>query len=217
MIDILPYLPWLFSLLSFGVAIGIGWFQARKYRRIERQHQEVLLAHQQKHEAQLDAFRRQHTETLLAQQDEHQAILRRREREAEKQRERAVVPLLLALIPALDALEQAQRSTHQPDTSLHDLAQGIEILQHTFLQALAQQEIHPIQPTSGVLFDPEEHESIGLIDAPNLPPSSVAQTLRTGWRLRDTLLRPATVQTTPPAASFVPAEPSSTAQGDTPN
>jgi hypothetical protein len=135
---------------------------------------------------------------MLAQQDEHQAILRRREREAEKQSERAVFPLLRDLLPALDALEQAQQSTLHPETSPHDLAQGIGLLQHTFLQAFAQHEIHPIQPTRGTLFDPNAHESIGLIDDPTLPPNTIAQTLRTGWRVRDALLRPATVQTTHP-------------------
>lgn len=182
--EILTYLPWLLCLLVLLFAAGLLWSKSKDQKALQEQHEEQLFA-----------FRRQHTEATLALQQEHQAILRRRDREAEKQQERASFPLALTLLPVLDALEQALQSTQFPQTTTQDIAQGLELLQHTFLQALEQHKITPICPQLGEDFDPELHEAIGILETSEIPTGKIAQCLRTGWKHPAGLLRPATVQT----------------------
>ncbi|MCB9640947.1 MAG: nucleotide exchange factor GrpE [Myxococcales bacterium] len=204
--EILPYLPWFLNVATLIFAGILLWSKSRDTKAL-----------QQTYEEQLQSFRRQHTETLLSQQDEHQATLRRRTREAEKQQERASFPLARDLLPVLDALEQARQSAQLPQSTPQDIAQGLQLLQHAFLQSLAQHDITPICPQPGEGFDPEIHEAIGIIETNDIPAGHIAQCLRTGWKHKVGLLRPATVQTAQapaqPPVSQPPPNPIDTHQG----
>lgn len=58
---------------------------------------------------------------------------------------------------------------------------------------LQRYEIYEINPKDEP-FDPNNHESLGLVDNEDQAKShTVAETKRTGWKIRDRLLRHATV------------------------
>ena len=61
-----------------------------------------------------------------------------------------------------------------------------------FRQALTDSGLEEIDAT-GKPFDPNLHEAVSQRDEANVPEGQVVQQLRKGYRLRERLIRPATV------------------------
>ena len=101
--------------------------------------------------------------------------------------------LMTKLIPVLDsfdaALAAAQTAT---DPAAEALAQGVGMVQQQFKTALADAGLEEVDAT-GQVFDPNWHEAISQQESAETPEGHVLQQLRKGYKLRDRLLRPATV------------------------
>lgn len=129
---------------------------------------------------------------LIAERDEYLDALQRikaefanaRRRTAEQataQREQAAAGLVEKLLPILDSCEAA-------------LAQGLDDvapISSALFDVLAGHGLTRVDPT-GELFDPEQHEAV-LHESGDGEPT-VSETLRTGYRLHERVLRPAMVK-----------------------
>jgi molecular chaperone GrpE len=101
--------------------------------------------------------------------------------------------LLLKLIPILDnfdmALAAASSSTEANAQALRD---GVAMIHQQFKSALAEAGLEEINAVHQK-FDPHLHEAVSQHEVPDVPEGHVAQQLRKGYKLRDRLLRPASV------------------------
>jgi molecular chaperone GrpE len=101
--------------------------------------------------------------------------------------------LLQKLIPILDNFEMAQAAaqTAQGD-KLASLQTGIAMIQQQFKSALAEAGLEEVD-ASGKAFDPTFHEAVSQQETDSVPEGHVVQQLRKGYKLRERLLRAATV------------------------
>jgi len=101
--------------------------------------------------------------------------------------------LLQKLIPILDNFEMAQTAaqTAQGD-KLASLQSGIAMIQQQLRSALLETGLEEID-ANGKLFDPTLHEAVSQQETSEVPEGHVVRQLRKGYKLRERLLRPATV------------------------
>ncbi|MCX6894956.1 MAG: nucleotide exchange factor GrpE, partial [Verrucomicrobia bacterium] len=101
--------------------------------------------------------------------------------------------LLQKLIPILDNFEMAlaAASNNSPE-SIKSHADGVAMIHTQLRAALAEAGLEEIDAT-GKPFDPNFHEAVSEQESAEVPDHHVLQQLRRGYKLRDRLLRPATV------------------------
>ena len=104
--------------------------------------------------------------------------------------------LVTKLLPVLDSFEMAMaaaQNTPAPGAqTLQSLQDGVNMVHQQLKTVLAESGLETIE-AAGQPFDPNLHEAVSQVDNPDLPEGTVAQQLRKGYRLRERLLRPATV------------------------
>ena len=100
--------------------------------------------------------------------------------------------LLERLIPVLDNFEMALTATNAPNTSVQSLQEGVNMIQQQLKSALAEAGLEEVN-ASGKPFDPNLHEAISQQESADAPEGQVVQQVRKGYKLRDRLLRPASV------------------------
>jgi molecular chaperone GrpE len=110
-------------------------------------------------------------------------------RDVEQARRFANERLLSQLLPVLDSLEAGLAV--QGDTAQH-LRDGMDLTLKQLLKVAADNGMTPIHPL-GENFDPDWHQAISQVAAPEAVPGSVVQVFQKGYALNDRLLRPALV------------------------
>jgi len=109
--------------------------------------------------------------------------------------------LLEKLIPSLDAFDMAMAATRNNGSgALQSLQTGINMVYQQLKSALTDAGLEEID-AAGKPFDPNLHEAISQKEAPDVPEGQVVEQLRKGYKLRDRLLRPATVVVARPSAA----------------
>ena len=106
--------------------------------------------------------------------------------------ERATEGLLEQLLPVVDSFELALANLDS-DTDVDSLRKGVELVYAEFLGVLERAGLEPIAAL-GEPFDPNVHEAVMQDDGPGEP--RVGGVLRTGWKLKGRVLRPAMVKVT---------------------
>jgi len=104
--------------------------------------------------------------------------------------ERASEGLVEQLLPVLDSFELAL-ANFDGDADTDRLRKGIELVYAELLGVLERAGLEHIAAL-GVPFDPNEHEAVLQEDGPGEP--HVGDVLRTGWKLKGRVLRPAMVK-----------------------
>jgi molecular chaperone GrpE len=101
--------------------------------------------------------------------------------------------LLEKLVPVLDnfdaALSAAQTNSSEAAQSLQT---GVAMIFQQLKKVLTESGLEEIDAT-GQKFDPNLHEAVSQQESRDVPEGEVLQQLRKGYKLRDRLLRPATV------------------------
>ena len=110
-------------------------------------------------------------------------------RDVEQARKFANERLLSQLLPVLDSLEAGL--SVKSDTAEH-LREGMELTLKQLLKVAADNGMTAIHP-QGEAFDPDWHQAISQVAAPDAAPGSVVQVFQKGYALNDRLLRPALV------------------------
>ena len=109
-----------------------------------------------------------------------------------------LVQLTRALMPVLDHFDLALAQDPSRLT-VEQLAKSIEMTRAELQKALEQNGIARIEPTPGAEFDPLQHDAVMRQPAEGIAPGCVSMRFQTGWRLGESVLRPAKVAVAPEA------------------
>ena len=135
-----------------------------------------------------------------AERDEYLELARRTQADFENYRkraakemaaagERAKVGLVRALLPVVDNLERALESAEDSDSGL---AQGVRLVLSELQGVLAREGVEALEP-AGELFDPTVHEALSTRAEDGAEPGVVLDVVEKGYRMSDTVIRPARV------------------------
>jgi len=136
---------------------------------------------------------------VAAQRDDYLALAQRTQADFENYRkrvaresiaaqERGAVKLAQELLPALDNLDRALAEAGGED----GLREGVRLVRSELHAALARVGIECFSP-QGEAFDPSEHEAMAQQPVEGAKSGTVAEVFQPGYRLGDTIIRPARV------------------------
>ena len=101
--------------------------------------------------------------------------------------------LISKIIPVLDNFEMALAAAQNSSAdSLKSLQDGVTMIQTQLKSALTDSGLEEVDAT-GKSFDPNIHEAVSQQESDDVPEGHVLQQLRKGYKIRERLLRPATV------------------------
>ena len=136
---------------------------------------------------------------VAAQRDEYLALAQRTQADFENYRkrvardaagaqERGAASLAKELLPALDNLDRAMEAAQEDDP----LLEGVKLVRSEIAAALMRAGIEAFRPL-GEEFDPNLHEAVATVAAPNGGAGSVVEVYQDGYRLGESIIRPARV------------------------
>jgi molecular chaperone GrpE len=99
--------------------------------------------------------------------------------------------LLERLLPVLDNFEMGMQAAKSA-TDAKAIAQGLEMVLAQFQQVLRDAGVEPIDAV-GQPFDPHRHEALGHHESADHPEGHILSQMRKGYKLKDRLLRAASV------------------------
>ncbi len=135
----------------------------------------------------------EHWDRLLRTAADLENFKKRAARERTESAHAAAAALIQKILPVLDHFEMAQTATQTAqDDKLASLQAGVAMIQQQLKNTLADSGLEEID-ASGKPFDPTWHEAVSQQETAEVPEGHVVQQLRKGYKLRDRLLRPATV------------------------
>jgi molecular chaperone GrpE len=115
--------------------------------------------------------------------------------------------LLQKLLPVLDNFEMAMAAAGAQNTTLQALQSGVAMIHQQLKAALAEAGLEEVDAALKP-FDPSLHEAVSQEDSAEVPEGRVLRQMRKGYRLRERLLRPASVVVAKgPSGPANPAEP----------
>lgn len=100
--------------------------------------------------------------------------------------------LLEKLVPVMDNFDMALAAANNPQASVESLRTGIGMIYSQLKSVMSESGLEEID-ASGQKFDPTWHEAVSQQETESEPEGKVLQQLRKGYKLRDRLVRPATV------------------------
>jgi molecular chaperone GrpE len=136
---------------------------------------------------------------VAAQRDDYLALAQRTQADFENYRkrvaresiaaqERGTIKLAQELLPALDNLDRALAEAGGED----GLREGVRLVRSELHAALARVGIECFSP-QGEAFDPSEHEAMAQQPVEGAKSGTVVEVFQPGYRLGDTIIRPARV------------------------
>jgi len=132
-------------------------------------------------------------ERLLRTTADFDNFKKRAAREKIEDAQYASFSLIQKLLPVLDNFEMALTAAQSAQSDkLASLQSGVVMIQQQLKSALAEAGLEEIDAT-GKPFDPNFHEAISQQESTEVPEGNVLQQLRKGYKLKERLLRPATV------------------------
>src|SRR5712691_12998871 len=101
--------------------------------------------------------------------------------------------LLQKLVPIMDNFDMALSAAQTGQTeAAQSLQAGINMIYQQMKSALVEAGLEEVD-AAGKTFDPNLHEAVSQTETAEVPEGQVLQQLRKGYKLRERLLRPATV------------------------
>lgn len=117
---------------------------------------------------------------------------RRAAREREETRRAATESMISRLLPVLDNFEMALQASALPGTTVQSLLSGVAMIHSQLKGTFADVGVEEIDAT-GKPFDPSLHDAISEEESTEVAEGMVLRQSRKGFRLRERLIRPATV------------------------
>ena len=144
------------------------------------------------------------TVDLVAERDKYLELAQRTQADFENYRkraakdaatagERAKAGLVRELLPVLDNLDRALDTAVHDDGEASPVVEGVRLVRADLLGVLERTGVEAFDP-AGEPFDPTVHEALSTRPAPDgVHPGVVVDVVEKGYRLNDTVLRPARV------------------------
>ena len=146
--------------------------------------------------AKLEADVAEARDRMLRAMAEIENVRRRLEREREDTARYAISRFAGDMLTVADnlrrALDAVPAQAIEKDEFLAKLVSGVGATEKTLLSALEKNGVKKLDP-AGQKFDPNFHEVLFEMDAPDQPAGTVVQVLEAGYTIGDRLLRPARV------------------------
>jgi molecular chaperone GrpE len=141
----------------------------------------------------VDAALAEQRDSVLRAHAELQNMRRRCEQDVEKAHKFALERFSGDLLSVVDNLERALAAV-PPDQGeqVKALCEGVELTLKGFLEVLGRYQIQPIFP-QGAPFDPQQHQAVATVPAPNAEPNTVIDVMQKGYSLNGRVIRPAMV------------------------
>jgi molecular chaperone GrpE len=134
----------------------------------------------------------EHWQRLLRATADSDNFKKRAQREREESIKFANESLIKKLIPVLDNFDMALQASQGQTDAPQSLQTGIAMIYQQLRSALLESGLEEVDAT-GKVFDPNWHEAVSQQPSSEVPEGHVLQQLRKGYKLRDRLIRPATV------------------------
>jgi len=107
----------------------------------------------------------------------------------------ASASMLQKILPVLDNFESALAAAQNaavPQGGIASFQSGVTMIQQQLKNVLVESGLEEIE-SAGKPFDPNFHEAVSEQESADVPEGHVLQQLRKGYKLKERLLRPATV------------------------
>jgi molecular chaperone GrpE len=135
----------------------------------------------------------EHWDRLLRNTADFENFKKRAARERQDAVKFANEALMQKLIPVLDNFESALAAVQNAGgEGAQSLLTGVTMIYQQFKTVLTEAGLEEVE-AHGKPFDPNLHEAVSQAESAEHPEGQVMQQLRRGYRLRERLLRPATV------------------------
>ncbi|EST58209.1 nucleotide exchange factor GrpE [Proteus hauseri] len=143
-------------------------------------------------EKQLEQSQKTEREAMARALAEVENVRRRTQQDIEKAHKFALEKFSNELLPVLDNLERALSAADHENESLKPMIEGLELTLKSFLDAVRKFGIEVVEEKN-VVFNPEVHQAMTLIDSPEHDSNHVVDVMQKGYTLNGRLLRPAMV------------------------
>ncbi|AQS55342.1 nucleotide exchange factor GrpE [Novibacillus thermophilus] len=147
----------------------------------------------EKHVSKLERELSEMKDRYLRVQADLENFRRRTRKEKEEQAKYAALPVVKALLPALDNLERALDAARSENASSDGLGQGVEMVTKQMFDILKEFGLESI-PSVGEPFNPEFHEAVMTVESEEHESGTVVEELQKGYLLKDRVIRPAMVK-----------------------
>lgn len=120
---------------------------------------------------------------------------KRLEKARDEAKDYAIATFAKELLNVSDNLSRAL--AHKPansDIEVTNIIAGIQMTKDELDKIFHKHNIEEIKPEIGSMFDYNLHNAISQIEHPDHAPNSIITLMQSGYKIRDRLLRPATVQ-----------------------
>ena len=132
-------------------------------------------------------------ERLLRTTADFENFKKRAARERTEAGQNASLNLIQKLLPILDGFDMAQNAAQSAQgDKLASLQTGVAMIQSQLKNFVSEAGVEEVDAL-GKPFDPSLHEAISQQESAEVPEGQVIQQLRKGYKVRERLLRPATV------------------------
>ena len=132
-------------------------------------------------------------ERYLREKAELDNFRKRSARDQDESRKRANEGLISDLLPVLDNFEAALAAASQSsEMNLDAMKTGVEMILGQMKNLLSDNGLQEVDAT-GQVFDPALHDALGEEESEDVAEGHVLKQLRKGYKLRDRLIRPASV------------------------
>jgi molecular chaperone GrpE len=138
--------------------------------------------------SELQAERDKYLELAQRTQADFENYRKRAAKEAAAAGSRAKAGLVRELLPVLDNLERALDHADESES----LLEGVRLVHSDLMGVLQRSGVEPFDP-NGEPFDPTLHEALSTRPQDGQHPGTVVEVVEKGYRLNDTILRPARV------------------------
>lgn len=134
----------------------------------------------------------EHWDRLLRMSADFENFKKRAARERDEARKSATEGVITRILGVVDNFEMAIQAANQPNISVDTLKAGVTMIHQQLRSVLGELGLEEVNAL-GQPFDPAVHEAVSQQESDAVPDGQVLQQVRKGYRLRDRLLRPASV------------------------
>lgn len=174
-----------------AIAAGENRAASELKEDVERAGEEAKALAQELESAREDAA--QAKERLARVQADWENFRKRTAQERERERSLATAHLVEAILPALDDMERAlEHASTLTDSALSDFSAGVQAVYDKLMAALLQEGVVVIDP-EGEPFDPAVAQAVGTVEDASVPPDTVVEVLRRGYKQGSKVIREAMV------------------------
>jgi len=128
---------------------------------------------------------------------EAQNIKRRAERDVESAHKFGIEKFAKDLLAVGDNLERALESLSGDEEATRAAHEGVSLTHKALIDTFTKHNLVELNPV-GEPFDPNLHQAMSMIDAPDAEPNSVVAVMAKGYTLNERLIRPAMVVVSKP-------------------